>query len=541
MNTSLTRLLKGVGVATSFGVMSMLWATSPVAAQSAAPAPTPAAAPDDKDVKDAAKDTAKDAKDAAKDTSKDVKDAAKDTAKDARDTAKDTRDAARDTTKDVRDSAKDTAKDARDTAKDTRDAARDTTKNVRESARDTAKDARDTAKDTRDAARDTTKDVRDSARDTTRDARDTVRDTRTPRDSRDRDARDSRDARDTRDRDARDNRDSDARDTDRRDVRDRDTRDTRRDVDTRDTRRDVDARDTRRDVDTRDTRRDVDTRDTRRDSVDVRRDTSRQSSSVRTNVNSRTQFNVNTFRAAEMGLWFRSANNGLVINDIGTSGPITRLGFQQGDQIVSVNGQRVVRERDFIQYLYANNARNNSVNVIVLRDGRQQTVAVQPSVFIDQSNVVQHDPLDRIGLIVDDRSNDVQVLRVMPRSPAYYAGFRRGDVIVAFDDQPVERPEQFVALVDKVDTGVVPVKVDREGQTRMLDLEMDDHADVHAHDEVRVRDEAPPVDRRNDDVRTTNPPVAPAPVVVPVQPRVNVQVQPVPAPRGGILPRARGR
>ena len=131
-----------------------------------------------------------------------------------------------------------------------------------------------------------------------------------------------------------------------------------------------------------------------------------------------------------------------MISDVSSRGPIAKLGFREGDRIVSVNGQRVAREEDFIQYLLRGDSRR--VKVIVLRDNREETIYVEPAVLIDDREYMEVDPLERFGIIVDDRYDDrIVVWRIIPRSPAYYAGFRPGDVIVKFGDRPYRTRTEF--------------------------------------------------------------------------------------------------
>jgi S1-C subfamily serine protease len=267
-----------------------------------------------------------------------------------------------------------------------------------------------------------------------------------------------------------------------------------------------------------------DTRDTR-DVRDTRREITRDRSVTRnrTNVN----VNVNTLRSADMGLWFRSSNNGLIISDVAASGRIAKLGFREGDQIVSINGQRVVRERDFVTYLFADDVRDDRVKVIVLRDGREQVVFVEPAIFIEEMQVVHQDPLEDFGVVIDDRVQDrIVVWKVIPRTPAYYAGIRAGDVITVFNEREVRSPDDFVAVVKDTDARQVTVKVLRKQQVRTVDVSLVEE-DVDVRQDTSVRDEV------REDVRVAPRQPNVAPVVTPA-PRVDVNVQP---PRGGLLPR----
>ena len=317
------------------------------------------------------------------------------------------------TQKDTKDAAKDAAKDAKDTARDTAKDARDTAKDVQNSAKDTVKDARDTAKDVKEDAKDAAKDARDNASDAAKNARDDVRDN--------------------------------ARDT----V--RDPRDVNRDP----------ARDQSRDA---------------RDPENVRKpnplDTVRDKRDAGANVNA--SFSAQGTRAADIGLWFdRDTSKGLVISDVATRGAIAKLGFREGDRIVSVNGQKITREDDFVTYLFADDARTQRIKVIVIRDGQEQVVYVEPAIFVEELSYVEHDPLETFGVIIDDRYTDrIVVLRVVPRSPAYYAGLRAGDTIVTLGNQRLANVATLIQRLTTGDAGEVALQINRGQATRTLHVDL---------------------------------------------------------------------
>ena len=134
--------------------------------------------------------------------------------------------------------------------------------------------------------------------------------------------------------------------------------------------------------------------------------------------------------------------NGLIISDISSSGPITRFGFREGDRIISVNGTRVSSEQQFIEYLLSPRYANQRVQVVVWRNNQQVPIWVEPWVLVqeDSSSTAQVDPLETYGVILDDRYQYPVVWKVLPRTPAYYAGIRAGDVIVAWSGQHVSDP-----------------------------------------------------------------------------------------------------
>jgi S1-C subfamily serine protease len=138
-------------------------------------------------------------------------------------------------------------------------------------------------------------------------------------------------------------------------------------------------------------------------------------------------------RAADFGLWLDGrANDGLIVTDLAADGVFATAGFREGDRIVSIKGQPVTTEAHVVQYLTGPAIGTEPIPVVVLRGGRQETIVVQPSVIT--KNIVAYDPLYQYGIVIDDRNlNQIVVRSVFPRTPAYYAGLRAGDVITMVD------------------------------------------------------------------------------------------------------------
>jgi S1-C subfamily serine protease len=180
-------------------------------------------------------------------------------------------------------------------------------------------------------------------------------------------------------------------------------------------------------------------------------------------------------RGPDIGLWFnRSTRDGLVISDVSTRGPIARLGFREGDRIVSVDGHRIAAEADFINFLLSSNA--DRVAVIVTRDGRDETIYVEPATLIDDTSYTVVDPIEQFGIVLDDRyDNRIVVWRVIPRSPAYYAGLREGDEISSLSGRPYISRRDFEASVRDLQPGEANLQVRRGDRNRDLTVDVPEY------------------------------------------------------------------
>jgi hypothetical protein len=182
----------------------------------------------------------------------------------------------------------------------------------------------------------------------------------------------------------------------------------------------------------------------------------------------RTALRPTEMRGPDIGLWFNRANrDGLVISDISNRGAIAKFGFREGDRIVSVNGRRVISEREFIDFLLTGDV--NRVEVVVFRDGRNQTIIVDPAILTEEIVVTEVAPLEQFGVVLDDRFNDrIVVWQVIPQSPAFYAGFRPGDVITTLSGRPFRTRAEFEQTLVGLRSGQANVQVRRGDRTRDL-------------------------------------------------------------------------
>ena len=142
----------------------------------------------------------------------------------------------------------------------------------------------------------------------------------------------------------------------------------------------------------------------------------------------------------------------VIANRSFADGAIASVGFREGDRIVSINGQAVASESAFLQALNNPAFANQNLSVVVLRSGQQQTLTIQPTLITQ--GMIAADPYYQYGVILDDSDpNRVVVQRVFPRTPAFYAGLRAGDVITTLGGQPVTVMAGTAAAADARESG----------------------------------------------------------------------------------------
>jgi len=189
----------------------------------------------------------------------------------------------------------------------------------------------------------------------------------------------------------------------------------------------------------------------------------------------RREFIASRIRSGDLGLWLRrAAGGGLTVSDLNSRGAIASSGLKEGDEILSVNGQPVSSERDFVDKLFAKQESGQPVQVKIRRSGQEQMISIQPKVFVDE-HLANDDRLHEYGIILDENSPDhPRVKAVVPQSAAFYAGVRSGDQITGFRGQRIEAVKDLVQSIINAAGGSAQLTVNRNNQQRQLDIEIPD-------------------------------------------------------------------
>ena len=299
------------------------------------------------------------------------------------------------------------------------------------------------------------------------------------------------------------------------------------------------ARDANRDAnrDTRDVNRDA--RDANRDTRDSRstaRDTRREHRSDR-----------------DLGITFgRMTDRGLAVSNLAETSALVRSGLRAGDAIVSINGHRLENSEDFDRYVYAVD-NNERIKVIVFRDGREEVVYLEPTVFYADESY--DDDYRYFGVVLDDRYPDRLIaVRVYPDSPAYLAGLRAGDEITTWHGQRVTSPREFGRLIHGIEPGNVDFEIARDSKTMRAQARFNERVatkpstQTGPNSDERIRSTNPgpasgpsaPPSPAPGASPAPNPGAAPGPATTPPDVRPNPPATPGPAPAPTNPPQPRG-
>jgi len=190
----------------------------------------------------------------------------------------------------------------------------------------------------------------------------------------------------------------------------------------------------------------------------------------------RREFIASRIRSGDLGLWLRrAAGGGLTVSDLNNRGAIAQSGLKEGDEILSVNGQPVSSEREFVDKLFAQHNSNQPAQVKIRRNGQEQTIQIQTKAFVEEHLANDEDRLHEYGIILDENSIDhPRVKAVIPQSPAFYAGVKSGDQITGFSGQRVAAVKDLVQSIINATSGPHQITVNRNNQQRQLDIEIPD-------------------------------------------------------------------
>jgi serine protease Do len=149
---------------------------------------------------------------------------------------------------------------------------------------------------------------------------------------------------------------------------------------------------------------------------------------------------------------------GILISQVAPGSPAEKAGLKVGDIIVAVDGEKVREVRD-LQFKIMKTPPGTEVTLTIIRGGKEQTIKAKVGEMPEEVNFGQpQEQVGDLGLFLRDLSPEevrrlgvkgVFVEGVAPGSLAQRSGLRRGDIILAVNNEPVESLSQFNEKIDR--------------------------------------------------------------------------------------------
>jgi serine protease Do len=149
---------------------------------------------------------------------------------------------------------------------------------------------------------------------------------------------------------------------------------------------------------------------------------------------------------------------GVLIVDVTRGGPAEKAGIKKNDVILTYQGKTLTDVNEF-RNAVAETPVGSEARITLLRDGRREALTVKVGNQEEATRLLLYTVRERLGIEVRMPSNrevnrygleakqGVVITEIDPKSTLREAGFEKGDMILAINDQPVQNLEGFVDLV----------------------------------------------------------------------------------------------
>jgi serine protease Do len=149
---------------------------------------------------------------------------------------------------------------------------------------------------------------------------------------------------------------------------------------------------------------------------------------------------------------------GILVSQIAPGSPAEKAGLKVGDIIVAIDGEKVREVRE-LQFRVMKTPPGTEITLTILRGGKEQTIKAKVGEMPEEVSFGQpREQAGELGLSLRDLSPEevrrfgvkgVFVDGVAPGSLAQRSGLRRGDIILAVNNEPVESLSQFNENIEK--------------------------------------------------------------------------------------------
>jgi serine protease Do len=149
---------------------------------------------------------------------------------------------------------------------------------------------------------------------------------------------------------------------------------------------------------------------------------------------------------------------GILISQVAPGSPAEKAGLKVGDIIVAIDGEKVREVRE-LQFRVMKTPPGTEITLTIIRGGKEQSIKAKVGEMPEEVSFGQpKEQVGELGLSLRDLSPEevrrfgvkgVLVESVAPGSLAQRSGLRRGDIILAVNNEPVESLSQFNEKIER--------------------------------------------------------------------------------------------
>ncbi|WP_455204412.1 DegQ family serine endoprotease [Kaarinaea lacus] len=154
---------------------------------------------------------------------------------------------------------------------------------------------------------------------------------------------------------------------------------------------------------------------------------------------------------------------GVVVSKVSKGSPAEKAGLKPGDIVIAVNDEEVGNAAELRNAIGLQRV-GAKVELLIVRDGKQRRI--KAVIEESQQDRVDGSELNKrfSGATLSDigpshplagKTTGVEVTALEPRSPAWYAGLRKGDIIISANKKSVENVGDLRAIVKNSRNGIL--------------------------------------------------------------------------------------
>ena len=179
---------------------------------------------------------------------------------------------------------------------------------------------------------------------------------------------------------------------------------------------------------------------------------------------------------------------GVTISSISPNSPASKSGLEAGDVIISFNGNDIKDAKHFSRMIAESNI-GNDIILRIWRNNQSKDLSLKIALMPETSSNLTSAPIDTeikkpngyiedLGLVVEEKGNEIIVLEVLADASAAIQGIKSGDIIQKIDGKDVSSIEDLRSYTAYAKTAGGPpmeIRVLSDGLSQTVHLKVDDN------------------------------------------------------------------